>query len=202
MPTTKCVAITPKHIKSLNRAENLGYRNIFYHPKILYEASNDNSTIKLFRTGSFNVVSMGDVENENIGAWLKRQKIFTNEIDVLLLAHHGANCATNSKRFLKAINPKLAVCSSQFDNEYEHPKQEVRDRLYNLDIRLMTTKTGDVIVYSLEPHMGKCRAINYKANSTAIYSTHKFYSKKNMLLQRNQDTIRGRYAHKFSGIRR
>ncbi len=198
----KCIAVDPNYIKGLGTAEDLAYRDIFYHPRTLLDGeSNNNSTIKLFRQGSFNVASLGDVEDANIGAYLRRCKILKREVDVLLLAHHGAECPTNSKTFLEAVHPRIAVCSSQFDNQFEHPKPEVRQRLFDLDIPLMTTKTGDVIIRSLPPHTQKFRATNLIANSTKISSERDFVTLKSHWLSMNTDTLRNLYRPGFKGLR-
>lgn len=200
--SAKCIAISPDYVKGLKTAEDLAYRDIVYHPRFLFEDdSNNNSTIKLFRQGSFNVASLGDVEDANIGTYLRRCKIFKREADVLLLAHHGADCPTNSKVFFETIKPRIVICSSQFDNQFEHPKPEVRQRLFELDIPIMTTKTGDVIVQSLSPHTGKFRATNLIENSTKISSQLDFSARKSHWLSMNADTIRNIYRPGFKGLR-
>ncbi|MCZ2154352.1 MAG: hypothetical protein LC114_10720, partial [Bryobacterales bacterium] len=106
--TVKCIAVNPEYIKGLKSAEDLAYRDVVYHPRVLLDGdSNNNSTVKLFRQGCFNVASLGDVEDTNIGAYLRRCKVFKREVDVLLLAHHGADCPTNSKTFFEAVQPKI-----------------------------------------------------------------------------------------------
>lgn len=199
--SVKCISITPEYIRKLNRAEDLAYRDVLYHPYSIIDGdSNNNSTVKLFRQGSFNIASMGDVEDANISAYLRRCRTFTHETDVLLLAHHGADCATNSKKFFEAVQPRIAICGSQFDNQFDHPKPEVRQRLRDLRIPIMTTKTGDVLIHSLPPHSHKFRAINTKTNSTEISSQYDFHSRKSHLLAMNADTIRNRYQPRFGGV--
>jgi competence protein ComEC len=197
----ECIAINPVYIKALKSASELCYRNIFYHPRFLTDGdSNNNSTVKLFRDGCFNVASLGDVEDTNIGAYLRRCKIFKREVDILLLAHHGADCATNSKRFLEVVKPKIAICASNYDNKFEHPKKEVRERLYELNIPLFTTKTGDVIIHSLPPHANKFRVFNLISNSTEISSQKDFSTKKGHFLSMNSDTLRNIYRPGFKGL--
>ena len=194
--TVKCIEINPDYIKGLKSAEDLAYRDVVYHPRVLLDGdSNNNSTVKLFPQGCFNVASLGDVEDANIGAYLRRCRIFKREVDVLLLAHHGADCPTNSKTFFEAVRPKIAVCGSQFDNQFEHPKPEVRQRLYELGIPLVTTKTGDVLICSLPPHTGKFRTINLIANSARVSSSQDFVSRKSRLLSMNADTCRVPYDY-------
>ena len=200
--SVKCIAVDPDYIKGLGTAEDLAYRDVLYHPRTLFDGeSNNNSTIKLFRQGCFNVASLGDVEDANIGAYLRRCKIFKREVDVLLLAHHGAECPTNSKTFFEAVQPRIAICASQFDNQFEHPKPEVRQRLFDLDIPIMTTKTGDVIIRSLPPHTQKFRATNLIANSAVVSSELDFVTRKSHWLSMNADTLRNLYRPGFKGLR-
>jgi competence protein ComEC len=187
--------VTPAYIGGLDSATELAFNPIFYHPKwIDPEHSNNNSTIKFFRSGIFNVLSLGDVEDPQISAWLRRCKLLQRETDIVILAHHGADNGFTNKRLLAHLRPALAVCSADYDNTYEHPRQEIRDLLYEHGIRLMTTKTGDVIAKSIGDHSGAYRAINLKANSSEISSACDFRSKKARLLSFNADTLRQIYV--------
>ena len=200
--SVSCVEINQDYVKGLKTAEDLAYRDVLYHPRYLFDGeSNNNSTIKLFRQGSFNVASLGDVEDANLGAYLRRCKVFKREVDVLLLAHHGADCPTNSKTFFEAVQPRIAICSSQHSNQFEHPKPEVRQRLFDLGIPIMTTKTGDVIISSLAPHSHKFRAVNLIANSTRVSSERDFVTRKSHWLSMNADTLRNLYRPGFKGLR-
>lgn len=193
----ECNSITPEYIRNLKSATNYGYNNILFWPKqISSSSSNDNSTIKLFRQGCFNVLSMGDVEDVNIASYLRRCRSFKEEIDVLILAHHGADCATNSKKFFEILSPKMVVCSSNYDNQFDHPKQEVRDRLNELQIPIYTTKTGDVIIESVAPHSRSFKVFNLISNSTVLNSVREFKIKKHHWLSMNIDTIRNLYKPK------
>lgn len=195
--TISCTSVTPEYVKSLDAAKELGYNDVVYWPKYFSsENTNDNSIVKLFRGGCFNIVSLGDVEDENIGSLLRRSKMFIREMDVLILAHHGADCPTNSKRFFQKLKPRLTVCSSNFDNQFEHPRSVVRERLRSLGIPLYTTKTGDIIIQSLPPHDSGFKAYNLEANSTRIASEQAFETKKYPLLSMNMDTIRNVYKGK------
>lgn len=186
--------VTPDYIDGLKTAEELAFINTFYHPRWFDEkCANNNSTIKFFRSGIFNVLSLGDVEDQRISAALRRCRMLRRETDVMILAHHGADNGFTNKPFLEHLEPFLAICSSDYDNAYEHPRQEIRKLLYDQKIRLLTTKTGDVIVESIGEHSGYFRATNLKANSTEISSQYEFCSKKARLLSFNRDTIRQLY---------
>jgi len=148
----KKVAVTPEFIEELSKAKEMTRRHIFYWPKqIDEEHPNDCSIVKLFRTGDFNVLSTGDVEKPEIAKRFVGRKIFDGEIDVLILAHHGADNGFTSSTLLDAMKPKVAICGSDYDNKFEHPKKEIRELLARKDIRLCTTKRGDVLVTSNGP---------------------------------------------------
>jgi competence protein ComEC len=72
--------------------------------------------------------------------------------------------------------------------------EDIRELLHDQRIRLMTTKTGDVIVRSIGDHTGAVEAINLCAGSTEISSRYEFRSKKSKLLSYNADTIRQLYS--------
>jgi competence protein ComEC len=187
-------SIDPPYVRGLSPAEALGYRDVVYHPRYLSESPNDNSTVKLFRTGSFNVASLGDVENPMIGAYLRNCNLFAGEVDVLILAHHGAHNGLTTGKFLKTVNPTIAVCSSNYDNQYDHPRDEILKLLREQKIDLYTTKTGDVAVQSTGLHTHAYRVINLRADSTEVSSTAEFVSKKFEKLKHNMDTIRNVYG--------
>jgi competence protein ComEC len=187
--------ITPEYIDRLMCAERLAFRNVFYNPRWLDpNCANNNSTVKFFREGSFNLLSLGDVESHDISASLRRDKYLGREVDVMILAHHGANNGFTNKRFLDHVEPQLAICSSNYDNQYDHPSEDIRELLHDQGIRLMTTKTGDVIVKSIGDHTGQFRAINLQVDSTAVSSECDFRSRKATLLSFNADTIRQLYS--------
>ena len=177
--------------------ETLAFKNTYYNPRCIDENyGNNNSTVKHFRTGSFNLLSFGDVESHLISARLRRCSILRRETDVMILAHHGANNGFTNKKLLNHLEPSLTICSSNYDNQYEHPDAEIRKLLNDQNIRLMTTKTGDIIVKSIGDHDGMVRAINLKSGSTEVSSQFDFLSKKKKIVSHNTDSIRNLYAGK------
>jgi competence protein ComEC len=194
-------SIDPSYIKSLGPAQALGYKEILYHPKELREKPNDNSTIKFFRSGAFNVLSLGDVEDPAIAAMLKRCKTLCREIDVLILPHHGADNGFTTKNLLQTLSPTLAICSSNYGNQFDHPRQAIRDLLYQQAVPLFTTKTGDVVIQSIGGHTVDYHVANLIADSTEISSTRKFRSRKSRLLMMNLDAVRNVMKPGFKGLK-
>lgn len=120
----------------------------------------------------------------------------------MILAHHGADNGFTTSSFLKAVKPTVAIASADYANQFEHPKQEIRDKLHKNDIQLFTTKTGDVVIFSTGSHVGNYRLVNLKAGSTEKSSQYDFSAKKSKYLNQNADTIRARQKKRNRGPRR
>lgn len=197
------VSVTPEYISSLDSAENYGYKDTLHHPKYLDDkSSNNNSTVKHFRSGSFNVLSLGDVECYNIASGIRRQRTINQETDVLILAHHGADNGFTTSSFIKTVRPTVAIASADYANQFKHPKQEIRDLLHKHDVKLFTTKTGDVVIFSTGSHTGHYRLVNLKSGSSEISSQYDFYARKSNFLKNNKDTIRAKINVGNRGPRR
>lgn len=166
------IETTPKYVNSLEPGESCRFNDIIYNPIKEEYTHNDNSIAELFRRGRFTVLSLGDCESEEIAKRIEQSSIATNETDVLILAHHGADNGFTTDEFIKAIKPKVAICSSNYDNQYEHPRDSVRNILYGNDVRLFTTKTGDVTIECGEDN--KVHVSNYTSGNTVMNSTYTF----------------------------
>jgi competence protein ComEC len=170
-------AVTPDYINSLTAGETKQYNDILYNPTAEHPSHNDNSIVKLFRNGRFTLLSLGDCESKEIAQSIEGCSIASTEVDVMILAHHGADNGFTTEQFVNKINPKVAICSSNYDNQFEHPRQEVRDILHNHEpsIPLYTTKTGDVIITCNEDNV--VHVYNLMSNSTKISSEMTFTPK-------------------------
>lgn len=166
------VRYTPDYVNGLDAGENLQYSTIIYNTIDGEGNHNDNSIAALFRAGRFTVLSLGDCESESIAKRIQAGTIATKETDVLILAHHGADNGFTTDEFIKAINPRIAICSSNYDNQYEHPREGVRQILYQNNVHLFTTKTGDVIVECNEDN--KVHVKNLVSDNTKLSSAYTF----------------------------
>lgn len=139
-------SLTPGFINALEAGESAKFSTIIYNPTKVYAKHNDMSTVALFRKGRFTVLSLGDCENPEIASTIMGCAMANQETDVMLMAHHGADNGFTTENFIQKIAPRIAICASDYDNQYDHPRQEVRDMLYNNRVNFYTTKTGDVLV--------------------------------------------------------
>jgi len=177
---SKVISVTPTLIKNQVFTRLFGH-DLFFGPNDISDntSSNNKSTIKLFRIGSFQVLSLGDCEDEAIANELMQNDVIAKEVDVLILAHHGADNGFTSTDFLKTVNPKVAICACDWDNMYSHPAPEVRSMLSNLNIKYYSTKAGDIIIQSVDKYNFKVS--NYISNSekkesVEVFSNKTFYT--------------------------
>lgn len=169
--------VSSSYIGSLRSATAGGTNNVVYHSKENVEKKNDMSLIKLFRSNGFSVLSLGDCECSTIAEGLSATGIIATEVDVLILPHHGADNGFITQNFLEKVKPKIAICSSNYGNQYEHPKQAIRDLLYQNNIPLYTTKTGDVHVVH-EKGVTESQIFNMMSDNGNVSSKSKFTPKR------------------------
>ncbi len=173
--------IGPDYIESLPFARGETATNLILWPRKISSINmNDNSVAKLFRIGHFKVASYGDLESESISNEINYDSIMTTEVDVMILAHHGADNGFTNRSMLKSVKPTVAVCTSNYDNQYSHPKQEIRQLLHANDIPLFTTKAGDIIIESDSTHSNIYTVYNLMSSNNQI-STVKSYRAKMVL---------------------
>lgn len=79
------------------------------------------------------------------------QKYPDLKVDVLVLGHHGSQ-HSSSFDFLKRLQPKLAVISAGFNNQYQHPHPIVLARLKALSIPVYSTIQQGSIEFRLKDH--------------------------------------------------
>jgi competence protein ComEC len=159
--------VSKTYINQLATGQAGGVNNIVYHSMYGSNNKNDMSLIKLFRSAGFNVLSVGDCEAAEIADYLMKDSFIQSEVDVLILAHHGADNGFTTGKLLDAIRPKIAICSSNYDNQYEHPDPGVCSLLTARNIPLMTTKRGNVTIYQL-PNSSSAIAANLASNNEIV----------------------------------
>lgn len=102
-------------------------------------------------------------------------EILQKEVDILILSHHGADNGFTTLEFLRALNPKIAICASDYGNKYGHPDAVITQRLRTASIAYYSTKTGDVIAQSLDKYSFKVS--NYMSNDTELDAVSQYTNK-------------------------
>lgn len=111
-----------------------------------YENVNDYSIVNKLRYKDMSLLFTGDAERQaetelvNSGLDISA--------DILKVGHHGSNTSSTDE-FLDKVNAKYAVISSGVDNKYNHPNQEVIDRLNSRNIKILRTdELGSIVLDS------------------------------------------------------
>jgi competence protein ComEC len=81
--------------------------------------------------------------------WLMQKNLKNLSVDILKVGHHGSRFSSSSP-FLDLVNPKIALISAGRKNRYQHPHQEVLDRLNEKKMEIRRTDLeGSVYFYGL-----------------------------------------------------
>ncbi|QUW23902.1 MBL fold metallo-hydrolase [Sporosarcina sp. Marseille-Q4063] len=114
------------------------------HPSSLSGSTNNNSLSMRMKYGNVAFLFTGDGEEQAERDMLASS---TNlKADILHVGHHGSNTST-TEGFLSAVNPEIAIYSAGNENQYEHPHEEVVNRLNAHKVLLYgTNKHGTIRV--------------------------------------------------------
>lgn len=140
-----------------DRAEyNLGFCNlIFLNPNILAMPENDNnSLITKLDCPNLDFLFSGDNELAVEKALLEAGDLLTElEVDlrakVFKASHHGSK-TSNSYEFLKMINPDIFIISAGLNNRFNHPAQEIVERVSQLGLEIKRTDIGGDFIFPLD----------------------------------------------------
>lgn len=89
-------------------------------------SGNESSIAVLFQTEKCDTLITGDMSELGERILLKRAQI--PELELLIVGHHGSKSST-SEELLAATSPEIAIISVGENNRYNHPNQEVLERL-------------------------------------------------------------------------
>lgn len=104
----------------------------------LYRGKNINnySSVLKINYGQNSILMTGDAEKE-----VEKQILQSGEnieATILKVGHHGSKSAT-TKEFIDAIKPSYALISCGLNNRYNHPNQEVIEKLNRQNIKIYRT---------------------------------------------------------------
>ncbi|MBQ8761788.1 MAG: MBL fold metallo-hydrolase [Clostridia bacterium] len=122
-----------------------GYKLQFYGPiDQTYSDVNDYSPVIVCSYKGYSIALTGDAETE-AETDLVRDYNLPN-VDALKLGHHGSRTST-TQAFLEEIDPEMVFICVGEGNKYNHPHQEVLDRVaaYGIDKVYRTDLFGDIL---------------------------------------------------------
>lgn len=110
---------------------------------------NDNSCVLKISTATYSVLLTGDISKKAEQILVKN---YYNKLkaDLLLIPHHGSK-HSSSLAFIEAVQPKYAVVSAGYMNQYRHPRSVVLNKYLSRNIEVFNTiehGTVDFIIKS------------------------------------------------------
>ncbi len=120
-------------------------------PYRLTDSKNDDSLVLWVKIGGLKWLFTGDAE-------LKSEKLILSQYpdlkaDVLKVGHHGSKGST-SEELLDTLSPSYAVISAGYKNRYQHPHNEVMEKLMSRDISILRTDHHGGILYQFKGNDG------------------------------------------------
>jgi beta-lactamase superfamily II metal-dependent hydrolase len=149
------------------------------------ERPNENSAVYKIESER-SVLFMGDIQDksDHYGeSWLIQQHDNPEsgvdlDTDVLFTAHHGSNNAT-SEEFLERTDPEIAVISSDFAEQHNHPHDTVLKNLHEHDVDVSWTAGHGTTRIDLDETLTTNPTEDLDTTSAADLAALKHYCGKN-----------------------
>ena len=139
--------VKPQQDQTLRLGEST--MTVFCAPSLqIADEENNRSLLVRIDRGSSSLLLTGDLEREAEERLLKDadKAVLLSDVDVLQVAHHGAN-TSSTPAFLLQSMPAIALISVG-ENAYGHPAGEVLERLESLDAHIFSTRENATIELS------------------------------------------------------
>ena len=129
--------------------DRLSYIEILFpEDKLINEnILNNNSIVMKFVSGDFDMLFTGDIEKIAEDRLIELYKN-TNKLkaDILKVAHHGSK-TSSTEEFIELVKPEIGLIGVGKNNNFEHPNEEITERLENNNIQIYRTdECGEIII--------------------------------------------------------
>jgi len=135
-----------------------------------YLGNNASCVIKVTSTyGS--VLLTADIE-EPVEYRLLSQLPEKIKSDVLLVPHHGSK-TSSSQNFIQAVNPKYAINSSGYANQFKHPHALIKERYTQSGIKFYDTQSSGMI--TIDMNSKGIKIISYLEESKHFWHINSYF---------------------------
>lgn len=107
----------------------------------IYMDENDDSLVFLLNIENVSIILTGDASTKTEKYILSNYNL--SKVDILKVGHHGSKTSSSSD-FLETINPNISIISSGLNNRFNHPHQEVLNKLENIGEVYNTAYDGTI----------------------------------------------------------
>ena len=141
---TKVIARRGLHIV-LDKEKNVYFDILFPDRDVSTWSPNDGSIVGKLVYGEQSFMLMGDASKFTELLVKQNEDPLILQSDVLKVGHHGSRTST-SELWLEVVNPDLAVISTGRSNRYNHPHQDILNRLKSFNIPYIGTFQNGTIL--------------------------------------------------------
>lgn len=117
-------------------------KDYFYN----FLSSNDKSGMMKLVYGDISILFTGDVEKKAEQYYVNKYKHFLNS-DVLKVAHHGSK-TSSIESFIEEVKPQLSLISVGIKNKFNHPSEEVIERIIQHGSVIHRTDESGALLYN------------------------------------------------------
>lgn len=142
------------NIRVVEAGDQLLYKGFMFRilsPSTLTDSKNDDSMVLVAEIGGLKWLFTGDAEMKSEE---KMMLAYPNlKVDVLKIGHHGSRGST-SDQLLDQLRPSIAIISAGYQNRYQHPHDEVMEKLRRRQISIFRTDLQGGILYEYKGNAG------------------------------------------------
>jgi competence protein ComEC len=121
---------------------------VFSPYQIIPYLGNNSSCVLKISNLKTSILLTGDIE-EPVEYRLIHNNLIDIQSDVLIVPHHGSR-TSSSIEFIQKVNPKVAINSSGFANQFNHPHPLIKQRYMDEGIDFIDTQTSGNIQISFK----------------------------------------------------
>lgn len=114
---------------------------------------NDQSVVMKIVYGKTSLLLTGDAQSESENMLVSKYRNFLRN-DIIKCAHHGSRTSSTDD-FLKYVNPRIALISVGFKNQFKHPSPEVIRRLRQRGIQIHRTDQEGAVIFESDGRVWK-----------------------------------------------
>ncbi len=133
----------------LDKEKNIYFDILFPDRDVSNFDSNEGSIVGKLVYGNKSFMLMGDATKYTELLIKNNENPEILHSKVLKLGHHGSR-TSSSVLWLEAVNPELAIISAGLNNRYNHPHQDILDRLNSFNIPYFGTYQKGTIIFKTD----------------------------------------------------
>ena len=123
---------------------NLNHQKIQFLNTEIYGDENEDSNVIYLNWQGRKLLFMGDANIKSEEYILENYDI--RDITILKVGHHGSS-TSSSEEFIESVSPTYALISAGVDNKFNHPHEEIIERLEENGSIIFNTQEDGMVMF-------------------------------------------------------